>query len=247
MDADHGSSGKVTYNYRFIFKDGVEKEFNIALDSVTLNLLPTDKKNYPEWTKLNCFRCSHCTLNDQCEYCPIAINMVDVVDYFRNYFSYDIVETIVTAQERKYFRTVSLQHGVSSLIGIYMVTSGCPVMETLKPMVRFHLPFATIEETKYRAISMYLMAQYFLYQHGRQPDWDLKKLAEAYENVRIVNEYFCKRLRMIQGQDASLNAVVLLDIFADSVNFSMDGRMANDLEYLFKGYFESTPGADNAS
>lgn len=44
MDADHGSSGKVTYNYRFIFKDGVEKEFNIALDSVTLNLLPTDKK-----------------------------------------------------------------------------------------------------------------------------------------------------------------------------------------------------------
>ena len=52
---------------------------------------------------------------------------------------------------------------------------------------------------------------------------------------------------MIQGQDASLNAVVLLDIFADSVNFSMDGRMANDLEYLFKGYFESTPGANNAS
>lgn len=240
MNDEHGSSGKLTYNYRFVLKDGVEKEFNIELDSVTLNLLPTDKKDCPEWTKLNCFQCPNCTLNDKYEYCPIAINMVEIIDSFRNYFSYEVVETVVTAQERKYIRTVSLQHGVSSLIGVYMVTSGCPVMERLKPMVRFHLPFATIEETKYRAISMYLMAQYFLYQHGRQPDWDLKKLAEAYENVRTVNENFCKRLRMIEGQDANLNAVVLLDIFADSINFSIDRRMANDLDYLFKGYFEST-------
>ena len=240
MNDEHGSSGKLTYNYRFVLKDGVEKEFNIELDSVTLNLLPTDKKDCPEWTKLNCFQCPNCTLNDKYEYCPIAINMVEIIDSFRNYFSYEVVETVVTAQERKYIRTVSLQHGVSSLIGVYMVTSGCPVMERLKPMVRFHLPFATIEETKYRAISMYLMAQYFLYQHGRQPDWDLKKLAEAYENVRTVNENFCKRLRMIEGQDANLNAVVLLDIFADSINFSIDRRMANDLDYLVKGYFEST-------
>jgi hypothetical protein len=105
-------------------------------------------------------------------------------------------------------------------------------------MVRFHLPFATIEETKYRAISMYLLAQYFLYQHGSQPDWDLKKLAEAYENVRIVNESFCKRLRTIKGKDANLNALVVLDIFADSVNFSIDSRMVDDLDYLFKGYIK---------
>lgn len=104
-------------------------------------------------------------------------------------------------------------------------------------MVRFHLPFATIEETKYRAISIYLLAQYILYQHGSQPDWDLKKLAEAYKNIRVVNESFCKRLRTIESKDATLNAVVVLDIFADSVNFSIDSRMVDDLDYLFKGYF----------
>jgi hypothetical protein len=119
-----------------------------------------------------------------------------------------------------------------------MVTSGCPIFEKLKPMVRFHLPFASIEETKYRAISMYLLAQYFLYQQGSQPDWDLKKLAEAYENIRVVNESFCKRLRTIEGKDANLNAVVVLDIFADSVNFSIDSRMVDDLDYLFKGYLK---------
>jgi hypothetical protein len=186
MNDDRRSfTGKITYNYKFIFNNGGEKEFNIDLDRVTFNLIQTGDKAFPEWTKLSCFKCPNCIL-----------------------------------------------------IGIYMVTGGCPIMEKLKPMVRFHLPFATIEETKYRAISMYLLAQYFLYQRDSQPDWDLKKLAETYENIRIVNESFCKRLRTIEGKDANLNAVVVLDIFADSVNFSIDSRMVDDLDYLFKGYLK---------
>lgn len=234
-----GSSDTITYNYKFKFKNGVEKEFNIELDSVTLNVIQTDKKDCPEWTKLNCFKCPVCPFDErQYAFCPIAVNMIEVVNYFSQCVSYEPVEVAVAAPERKYIKQVTLQHGVSSLIGIYMVTSGCPILDMLKPMVRFHLPFATIQETKYRAISMYLLAQYFLCQHGRQPDWNLKKLAETYENIRVVNESFCKRLRTIEGRDASLNAVVVLDVFADSVNFSIDSRMADDLDYLFKGYFE---------
>jgi hypothetical protein len=238
-DGRFSSAGKIKYLYKFIFKNRVKREFQIELDSVTLNLIKTGNKSYPEWTKLHCFKCPNCVLDEcQCDFCPIAVNMADVIDYFSNFLSYESVEVMVAAPERKYIKRVSLQHGVSSLIGIYMVTSGCPVMEKLKPMVRFHLPFASIEETKYRAISMYLLAQYFLYQHGSQPDWDLKKLAEIYENVSLVNESFCKRLRTIKGKDANLNALIVLDIFAGSVNFSIDSQMADDLEYLFKGYLK---------
>jgi hypothetical protein len=237
-DGERNSTDKITYNYKFIFDNGSEKEFNIALDSVTLNLKHTENQSGPDWTKLNHFKCPNCILDEhQYKFCPIALNMVDIIDYFGNYVSYEPVDVIVTAQERKYINRVTLQHGVSSLIGIYMVTSGCPILEKLKPMVRFHLPFATIEETKYRAISMYLLAQYCMCQHGFEPDWDLKKLAEAYENIRVVNENFCKRLRAISGKDANLNALVVLDVFADSVNFSIDRRMVDDLDYLFKGYF----------
>ena len=57
---------------------------------------------------------------------------------------------------------------VFSLIGIYMVTSGCPIMDKLRPMARFHLPFASTEETIYRAISTYLLGQYFLEQKGKK-------------------------------------------------------------------------------
>jgi len=240
MNDDRRSfTGKRTYNYKFIFDNGGEKEFNIELDSVSLNIIQTGDKACPEWTKLDYFKCPNCTLDErQHESCPVAVNIVDVIDSFSNFVSSEPVEVIVTADDRKYIKKVTLQQGVSSLIGIYMVTSGCPIFEKLKPMVRFHLPFATIEETKYRAISMYLLAQYFLYQHGSQPDWDLKKLAEAYENVRVVNESFCKRLRAIEAKDANLNAIVLLDVFAEGVNFSIDSRMVDDLDYLFEGYIK---------
>ncbi len=239
-DGERISTNKITYNYKFIFKNGVEKEFNIELDSVTLNLIQAGNKAYPEWTKLSCFKCPNCILDKrQHEFCPIAVNMVDIIDYFSNLVSNESVTVIVTAEERKYMKRVTLQQGVSSLIGIYMVTSGCPILEQLKPMVRFHLPFATIEETKYRAISMYLLAQYFLYKNGNQPDWDLKKLAEAYENITLVNKSFYKRLRTVEVKDATLKAVIVLDIFADSVNFSIDSRMVDELDYLFKGYFKN--------
>jgi hypothetical protein len=237
-DGVPASRDNIIYDYKFIFQNKTEKEFNITLDGVTLNLIQTGKKNCPEWTRLNCFKCPNCILDERRhEFCPIAVNLQDVVDYFSDFVSYEPVEVIVTAKERKYINRISLQHGVSSLIGIYMVTSGCPILEKLKPMVRFHLPFATIEETKYRAISMYLLAQYCLYRHGNQPDWDLKKLSETYENIRVVNESFCKRLKTIKGKDTNINALVVLDIFADSVNFSIDRQMAGDLDYLFTGYF----------
>lgn len=61
----HSSARKITYNYKFIFQNGEEREFNIELDSVTLNLTQTKNKARPEWTKLGCFKCPNCTLNDQ--------------------------------------------------------------------------------------------------------------------------------------------------------------------------------------
>jgi hypothetical protein len=114
-DGRRSFTGKRTYNYKFIFKNGVEREFKIELDSVTLNIMQTGDKACPEWTKLNCFKCPNCILDErQYEFCPIAVNMVEVIDYFNNFVSHEPVEVIVTADERKYIKRVTLQHGVSS-------------------------------------------------------------------------------------------------------------------------------------
>ncbi len=60
--------------------------------------------------------------------------------------------------------------GLSPLIGIVMTTSGCPVMEHRNPMERFHLPFATLEETIFGMVSMYLLVQHYRYQDGKPTD-----------------------------------------------------------------------------
>lgn len=120
-----------------------------------------------------------------------------------------------------------------------MVTSGCPVMDKLRPMVRTHLPFATGEETMYRVLSMYLLAQYFLYKEGQRPDWDLKNLAEIYEAIHTVNKSFCQRLSGIHIKDASLNAVAQLDNFADITSFSLEINRLDQIKRLFHAYLDS--------
>jgi len=229
----------IKYHYKFIFESGEETEFNIELDGISLNLIQKKEPYHYKWTKLKCCQCPNCTLDEkEHECCPIAVNLVEIVDYFSIFVSSEPVEVIVTSKERTYSKKVPLQQGVSSLIGIYMVTSGCPVMEKLKPMVRFHLPFATLEETMYRAISMFLVSQYFVYRHGGYPELNLNKLSDAYENVKTVNESFLKRLQTIDTKDSNLKAVVVLDHFAKGVNFSIDSKMVDDLYYLFEGYIK---------
>jgi hypothetical protein len=164
------------------------------------------------------------------------MSLVDLVESFKGSISFEKAKIVFEFEDRTYFKHTALQEGLSSLIGIYMVTSGCPLMEKLKPMVRFHLPFATEEETMYRVISMYLLAQYFMYKKGQNPDWELKNLVKIYEDIRIVNKNICRRLANIKIEDSSINALITLDCFADAVTFSINENMLGEIELLFKAY-----------
>ena len=229
----------ITFNYKFKFPGGLEKEFDVKLDNKTLNLIQTKKESYPKWTELKYLKCPNCSLDDARHgYCPVAVNLVDLVDFFRAAISYEEVDLLIETEERGYIKHTTLQQGISSIIGIYMVTSGCPVMEMLKPMVRTHLPFATVRETQYRVISMYLLAQYFLHKRGKKPDWHLTNLVKIYDDIRIVNKSFFQRLAHIKIKDATLNALVKLDMFAQHVSFSIDRNVLDEMEYLFNAYFD---------
>ncbi len=229
----------ITFNYKFNFGSGLEKEFSVKLDNKTLNLIQTKRESYPKWTELKYLKCPNCSLSDAHHaFCPVAVNLVDLVDFFQAGISYEEVDLLIDTEERGYIKHTTLQQGISSIIGIYMVTSGCPVMELLKPMVRSHLPFATVRETQYRVISMYLLAQYFLHKRGKEPDWQLRNLVKIYDDIRIVNKSFFQRLAHIKIKDATLNALVKLDMSAQHVSFSIDRNVLDEMEYLFNAYFE---------
>lgn len=145
------SSKVLTFYYKFTFGSGEEREFITKFDKKTLNLIQTEKKSHPDWAELKKFKCPNCSLNeDEHKFCPIAVNLYELIDSFKGAVSYEEVDILIETDVRKYMKHTSLQKGLSSLIGIYMVTSGYPILEKLKPMVRFHLPFAPVEETEYR-------------------------------------------------------------------------------------------------
>ena len=140
-------------------------------------------------------------------------------------------------QERKYLKKVPLQTGLSSLLGIYMVTTGCPILEKLKPMVRYHLPFASMEETTYRSVTMYLLAQFFLYRRGNKPDWNLDNLGEIYNDIQIVNKNVCDKLQEIISRDAAANALLKLDYSALYISLRLNQNILDEIESYFNAYF----------
>lgn len=226
--------------YRFSFPDGELKEFHLELERPELRLhrtaVPLD---LPVWTELSHQRCPNCSLCEKTySHCPVAVNLVGVVEAFNDVFSYEESDVEVITQARIFSTRARNTHAVGSLIGIYMVTSGCPVMDKLRPMVLTHLPFATTEESVYRSISMYLMAQYFRYRKGLVPDWDLTEFTAFYDDVHTVNQAFVKRLTTFVERDASLNAVVLLNCFATATRRVITQERFEEVEKMFGAYFD---------
>jgi len=229
----------VTIEYQFRLSSGVERTFTVRLKKPTFEIISVRQSVLPEWTKLTHHQCSNCPLDPQQHArCPIAANLVDVIEAFRDCLSTEEADITIRSESREYHKRSPVQYGVGSLMGLYMVVSGCPIMDKLRPMVYTHLPFATVEDTMFRAVSMYLLAQYFLSQHGKTPDWELEKLVRIYEDISVVNQSFARRLLSINPKDASLNALVGLDCFATATAFSIVQDSLREIEPLFRAYLE---------
>ena len=61
-------------------------------------------------------------------------------------------------------------------------------------------------------------------------------LSHTYEEIRIVNRAFAKRLASIQEEDASRNAIVRLDSLASITSFSISEQWSEDIGDIFKPY-----------
>ena len=221
--------------YTITFDDGRSRRFEARLHPDTLDLIATPPADPPAWTALAHHRCPNCTLDPAAHArCPVAVNLADLIAFFSDAKSHLEVDVRIETNQRDYSRRVPLQTVAGSLMGIYMVTSGCPVLNKMRPMVETHLPFATWQETTYRMISMYLMAQFFLYKDGTPPDWDLVRLVEFFQDVYQVNNAFFARLdsvRLTDSSEAGLNGVSILNA---SVNLACMSIEANDLEHWQK-------------
>jgi hypothetical protein len=234
-EAEYG----IVFSYTFTYSEDSQRRvtLRVVLDPQTLRVREP-VHHLPDWARLDYHQCSVCPLDKAVHpWCPAAMSLVDLVETFRDLLSYTEVEVLVVTQQRTMFRRTTVQKALSSLVGLYMATSGCPVLGKLKPMARFHLPFATRDETIFRAVGTYFMAQYFLRKKGRPFDQDLSGLRAIYDEVHAVNLDMTRRLRRVSAGDASVNAIVLLDLFAQELPTSIQENLS-DLQHLFTGFFE---------
>jgi hypothetical protein len=227
----------IVFEYTFLIDEGL-RTFSLKLDRKTLALQQERKDPPPAWADLGCSKCENCPLSEDTHpHCPIAYNIVELVDFFGHAVSYKEVDVRISSDERSYVKHTTMSEALSSLFGVYKVTSGCPIMDRLRPMVRFHLQMASSEETTFRAIAMYLVAQYFKAQRGGTPDWDLKGLPGIYKEVHTVNRDFADRIRIAVDSDAGPNAIIRLDTFASIILMSLDNNTRGNLEALFESYY----------
>ncbi len=204
---------KMTFGFKLA--STVEKKIDIYLNGETLALIREKSETPPEWARLEYKQCSNCPLNTTLTpYCPVAVNLSNIVQEFKDVTGADRAIVSVFVKERAYVKECSMQEGLSPLLGIVMTTSGCPVMEPLKPMVRYHLPFASLDETVFRMISMYLMAQFLRARAGKKPEWTLDGLTRIYGEVKKVNKDFGARMQSAAKNDANIHALVNLNVFA---------------------------------
>jgi hypothetical protein len=224
--------------YIFEFSDGKVLEVPLALEPSTLSLR-REVSDPPEWTLLDVEQCPNCPLDPETNpHCPIAVNISDTLMVFNDFISYEMVNVRIETAERSFQKHVALQDAISSLIGVIMATSGCPVMDHLRPMVRTHLPFASKNESVYRVISMYLMAQYFRNKKGLSTDWELKKLKTLYSEIGVVNHSFSKRMFAQYEKDANINALVILRYVAELLTGTLENNNLENLEGMFDAWFK---------
>jgi hypothetical protein len=233
--------------YRFDLPDGSQKTLEFSFDPTTFKLQNPPPADPPFWTELKFNRCANCPLNEQDHpHCPAALQMAGALEPLKALVSFDTVGVTVLQFERRVYAETTVQQAMSSVFGLIMATSGCPWTDRLRPMARFHVPFAGETETLYRSVSMYLLSREFVPREKRDagapgaaaPAADaggFAALEDLYRNLHVVNRDMSRRLGAAATTDPARNALALLDSFTLLLPAALE-RSLDELQPLFSGW-----------
>jgi len=223
--------------YRFDLPDGTQKTLEFSFDPATFKLQNPPPADPPFWTELKFNRCANCPLTEeQHPHCPAALQMAAALEPLKALVSFDTVGVTVLQLERKVYAETSVQQAMSSVFGLIMATSGCPWTDRLRPMARFHVPFAGDTETLYRSVSMYLLYQWFAAREKLGAEaGGFGALEDLYRNLHVVNRDMSRRLGAAATTDPARNALALLDSFTLLLPAALE-RSLDELQPLFSGW-----------
>jgi hypothetical protein len=228
-------SGPQHITYRFDLADGSHRVFRFEFDGLDFRLVSVPPAEPPFWTELKFSQCANCPL-DAAEHphCPAALQMAAAVDELKALVSFDTVGVTVTQAERVMYAQTSAQQAMCSVLGLIMATAGCPWTDRLRPMARFHLPFASEAETVYRCVSMYLLARELVGVDAEGAPL-FEALKTLYDNLHIVNRDMARRLGAATRTDPARNAIAILDSYTTLLPAAIE-RSLDELRPLFDAW-----------
>lgn len=212
--------------YDFEFSDANQLHYSIDLDRTNAPDNADQVEDPEDWLQLGHCQCSNCPLDkSKADYCPVALDIRNVVKDFGSLPAFQKVDVTVTTPERSYRKRTGLEEGLRSLMGLIMATSACPILADLKPMAVHHMPFASNEEFILRSVSIYLVQQYFEKREGNEPDWEMKGLVERNKQLQLVNQALWQRIHTACDSDSNLKALLSFFSMASSVSFSLESQL----------------------
>jgi hypothetical protein len=220
--------------YDFHCPDETRHRFEILLDGRHFSLIrPEPSAPPPAWARLSFEQCRCCPLDPKrVDVCPVAVNIANIVEAFKDQVSSESCRVRCVVDERTYLKKTSLMEGISSLFGVVMATSRCPIMDFFRPMARFHLPFSTGDETTVRAVSMFLLRTY-LRTNGRGDFQSaMKALERRYARVRQVDEGLFARITHVGSEDADKNAMIMLHSLSQLLGIELNQNLDSIAAYF---------------
>jgi len=231
---------RTDYAFEYVSGDraGTTSTVTVVLDESSLDRKNLPRENLPDWTALEYQQCSSCPLSTaENTRCPAAVALAELADVFRGVSSFEEAVVSVRTNGRTIGMETTVQKGLRSLMGLSMATCGCPGLARFKPLARFHLPFATREDTLNRMVGSYFIAQYLLAAKGAKHSFDLADLKAWYEQVHEINRSLAARMGDAWEGDAGSNALVLLDVLAQELPMSIDADL-REMEPWFAAYLD---------
>jgi hypothetical protein len=208
----------ILISYNFQFQDGSEENFQLRLESRTLEMIQPATRHLPEWTLLNNGRCINCPLEFvACGHCPAAACMAGWMARFARLLSPGKITVSVRTPQRLINGRTTARKGLASLMRLLMVVSGCPRASFMKPLARFHMPFGDGVESAWQAISAYLLVQYFGQRDGVTSITDLDVVLTLFRDLKAAYLGFADRLRSACMEPAMTGCAELPDVFAECI------------------------------
>jgi hypothetical protein len=220
-------------SYRFDLPDGSQKTLEFSFDPSDFRLSNAAPEPVPFWAELKYNQCANCPLSAaEHSHCPAALQMAWAIEPLKALVSFETVGVTVTQPERTIYAETTVQQAMSSVLGLIMATSGCPWTDRLRPMARFHLPFASEIETVYRSVCMFLLARELADAGSIR---GFAALEELYENLHVVNRDMSRRLGAATRADPARNAMALLDAYTTLLPAALESSL-EELKPLFDAW-----------